>query len=144
MVSRSVLAAFATRCCRGTFRVLREVVRIGLGSANAVTAPTALAAGFRSTFAILREVARIMLGTTAAATILSAFAPGFRGALAVIGEIARTVLPADLTGARCLFAILSEVSRIPCMSLISHRKCSLLMLRRGLPVADSTGGMELG
>jgi hypothetical protein len=104
----------------------------------------AFAAGFRGTFAILREVARIMLGTTAAVTVLSALAPGFRGALAVIGEIARTVLPADVTGARCLFAILSEVSRVPCMSLISHRNRSLLMLRRVLPVAESTGGMAPG
>jgi hypothetical protein len=104
----------------------------------------AFAAGLRGTFAILREVARIVLGTAAAVAVFTAFAPGFGGALAVIGKIARTVLPADLTGARCLFAILSEVSRVPCVSLISHRNCSLVMLRRVLPVVDSTGAMEPG
>jgi hypothetical protein len=59
-----------------------------LCTAAALTAPTALAAGFRGTFAILREVARIVLGTAATMTVLSALAAGFRGALAVVGKIA--------------------------------------------------------
>ena len=59
-----------------------------LNTAYAVTAPTALASGFRGAFAILREVARIVLNTVVSTSVLSALTPGFRGALAVVGKIA--------------------------------------------------------
>jgi hypothetical protein len=81
---------------------------------------TALPTGFGCALTILREVARIVPGAAAAAAVLTAFAAGFSCPFPIVREIARAVLPADMSGARCLLAVFRKVPRISSMPLFGH------------------------
>jgi hypothetical protein len=73
---------------------------------------TTFSSGLRGTFTILCKIAGVVRCSAAAVAPFAAFASGFHGTRAITSKIARTALAADMTGARSLLAVESEVSTI--------------------------------